>query len=76
VKNISPIKIALLIFLLVAQGTLFADQHDASNTEEQAEAQSNQPQPTTTQENQTSADSFVPTETISEDLSVPFPVDI
>lgn len=66
----------LLVFtcLLLVQIMPFADEHESDSTEAQTTV--TQPQQPASQENNTPSESFVPTESISEDLSVPFPVDI
>ncbi len=59
----------------ISPALVFADEHEAKQAEQSPEIQTTQ-EPSTTRENNLAPDSFVPTESISEDLSVPFPVDI
>jgi hypothetical protein len=70
-------KLFLTLILLLVHGDVYADQHEPVKPEGQTEENTTPQQPSSsTQEINTPSESFMPTETISEDLSVPFPVDI
>lgn len=69
-------KALFLSGILLAFSTGIADEHN-TETSPQSNAQNEQAPPApATENNDESTNSFVPTESISEDLSVPFPVDI
>jgi hypothetical protein len=69
--------LTLIAFLLMFSISL-ADQHDkpSENQTTGIEEEERPPEQPSRGNNNESTDAFVPTETISEDLSVPFPVDI
>ncbi len=74
---INHCRIFILTISILGQGPVFADQHEPEKPETQTEVKVAPQQTTTnTQETKSPSESFMPTETISEDLSVPFPVDI
>lgn len=68
-------KLVSVWILCMSPALVFADEHEAPQADLSTEVQATQ-EPSTAQENNLPPDSFVPTESISEDLSVPFPVDI
>ncbi len=74
---INHCRIFILTIFILGQCPVFADQHEPVKPETQTEVKAPPQQTSTnTQETTTPSESFMPTETISEDLSVPFPVDI
>ena len=66
----------LYVWLILAGFTTFADEHDIEVPPQQETDTTRETTPPPAQTNQATKESFTPTETISEDLSVPFPVDI
>jgi len=68
-------KLLSIWVLCLSPALVSADGHEAPQAEQSTEIQATQ-EPSTTRENNSPPDAFVPTESISEDLSVPFPVDI
>jgi flagellar biosynthesis component FlhA len=71
-------KIFFIFSILLLTNAAYSDEHD-KQAQDQPKPEQQQPTAETEQENKNSssnANAFVPTETISEDLSVPFPVDI
>lgn len=71
------LKIMVLLIVMMAIPVL-ADEHESVSPPVQAPQQpaNNDSKSTNGDTGQADSDSFIPSETISEDLSVPFPVDI
>jgi hypothetical protein len=70
------LKTILFSITMLVLTAIFADEHGPDTTQEN-NVENQQVTTTPAQEKkEDSADAFIPTETISEDLSVPFPVDI
>lgn len=73
-KNLSRIIFFILIFLSSTTG--YTDEHD-SKEELQENPQNEKNDISDNEQNKNKpVDSFIPTENISEDFSVPFPIDI
>ena len=75
-KNINQLKSIVLLAILNVYSYGYANEHNnETNNEENNQAQEKEVESEIKPQYE-STETFIPTETISEDLSVPFPVDI